>query len=275
MRHYISPAKAAAQAAEAVVFAAFREKIRAIDPDAIAPDGTIIGRNAATGELEPNATRTSGWAGEPQAAVQGFVIPVPEDAELQLDDPADVGVEEVAHINPWPAPAPFPGADDTDPLAELPEWVEPTDASTAYPAGMWVKHNGAAYECITPGLTVEPEPASTVWRISPTPLFTLWSKPTSYANAYAKDAVVQEGGKFYRSTYDGNDQTPGTDPRYWVEVEEPTKPAVDWADPVPGDGSTLFEQGDLVNHEGKKWKSTKALNASTPGKHGWTEVPAA
>jgi hypothetical protein len=83
--YYLSPNEAGAAAVEAEVFSKFTDQVALTDPDAIAPDGTIMGRNAATGELEPVATRTTGYYGPPQRCVGGWFYPVPEDPALQVE----------------------------------------------------------------------------------------------------------------------------------------------------------------------------------------------
>ena len=140
--YYLSPDQAGAAAVEAEVFSKYTDQVALTDPDAIAPDGTIIGRNAATGELEPDATRTSGYYGAPQPSVQGWYHPVPEDETLQLADPAVTGVEVVEHLNPWPVL--LAGGDKPEPTP-LPEWVQPQSAHDAYPIGMWLQCQGANY----------------------------------------------------------------------------------------------------------------------------------
>jgi hypothetical protein len=137
--YYLSPDETGAAAVEAEIFAAFREQVAAVDPEAVAADGSVMGRSATTGELMPDATRCTGYYGEPQPSVQGWFHPQPTDEALQLADPATAGVEVVEHLNPWPTltrgVAPEP----------LPEWVQPLEATTAYPIGMWVQHQGANY----------------------------------------------------------------------------------------------------------------------------------
>lgn len=92
MNYYFSVDKNKAKAAEAAIFIALRNQTLADDPDAIAKDGTLIGRNAATGELDPDATRTTSYSGEPLEVAGGWAIPVPEAPALQLQDPSALGV---------------------------------------------------------------------------------------------------------------------------------------------------------------------------------------
>jgi hypothetical protein len=107
--YYLCADEDAADAAEAEIFAAFCDQVAATDPEAIAEDGTIIARNAVTGELAPDAGRTTGYYGPPQRCVGGWFYPVPEDPALQVEAltlklHAVELVESVIPLNPAPPP---------------------------------------------------------------------------------------------------------------------------------------------------------------------------
>lgn len=267
MTYYLSPAKDAAKAAEAEIFAAFRERIRAIDPEAIAEDGSIVGRNAATGELMPDATRTTGYYGEPAPAVQGFVIPVPEDSDLHLADPVDTGVEVTVHINPWPVIGPA-GAPPP-----LPEWRQPQNASEVYPVGMWVTHNGTAYRSLLPGNDQEPAWPSLFWQAVPEPTAPDWVKPTGYQNVFPRGAVVTHNGQQWESLIAANNEEPGADAtnRYWAPRAAGDGPA-EWSQPMPG-GHRPYGAGEECLRNGRRWRSKAHLNVWEPAEGAlWEEV---
>jgi hypothetical protein len=103
--YYLCADEAGAAAVEAEVFAAFRDQVGMVDVEAIDDDGSIIGRNAATGELEPDAVRTTGYYGPPRRCVGGWFYPVPEDPALQVETlmlklRAVELVESVTPLNP-------------------------------------------------------------------------------------------------------------------------------------------------------------------------------
>jgi hypothetical protein len=273
MTFYLTPDKTAAEAAEAEIFTSYREQVAAVDPDAIAEDGTIIGRNAATGELEPDATRTTGFFGEPQAAVQGWFHPQPTDEELQLADPAATGVEVTEHLNPWPVQT---MAGEAPPL---PEWVQPTGAHDAYPLGMWVQHQGATYCSLLAANVWEPSPESNFWRTSPDPGPLPWVQPTGVADAYSIGDVVTHvvAGRdedHWESNIDANTTEPGGDgtfDRWWRPIAAPTTDPQPWVQPMPGTANAPYEVDARVTHGGETWKNTTPLNVWEPGVFGWEQ----
>ena len=269
MSNYLASDKAAADAAEAEIFAVYRDQIAATDPEAIAADGSIIGRNAATGELEPDATRTTGFYGEPQPAVQGFFHPVPEDEALQLADPTATGVEVTEHLNPWPV---LSLAGEAPPL---PEWVQPTGAQDAYPLGMWVTHQGADYESLLAANVWEPSPESNFWRISPDPGPLPWRQPSGSGDAYnTGDRVTHtvEGREtdLWESNIDANVYVPGDDvaDRWWKPILDAGGEVLPWVQPMPGTANTPYEIGAKVTHNGSTWTNTARLNVWEPGVFG-------
>lgn len=67
----------AAVAAVEQINANLRAAISSANPEAIAADGSLIGRNAASGALDPAATRTTTWAIPQEQADSTWVIPSP------------------------------------------------------------------------------------------------------------------------------------------------------------------------------------------------------
>jgi len=273
MTHYLASDKAAAEATEAEIFASFRASIEAVDPDAIAEDGTIIGRNAATGELQPEATRTTGFFGPPQPAVQGWFHPVPGEESLQLADPAATGVEVTGHLNPWPVLAPGGEA------PPLPEWVQPTGAHDAYPIGMWVEHQGATYCSLLAANVWEPSPESNFWRISPDPGPLPWRRPTGAADAYAigdrvTHTVAGRDTDLWESNIAANTTEPGTDgtfDRWWRPIDDVVVELMIWVQPMPGTANAPYEVGARVLHDGGTWVNNTPLNVWEPGVFGWEQ----
>lgn len=275
MTYYLSSDQAAAEAAEAEIFAAYRERIRAIDPEAIAEDGSIIGRNALSGELMPDATRTTGWFGPPAPAVQGFYHPVPEDEGLQLADPGDVGVEVTVHLNPWPALTPA-GAPPP-----LPEWRQPQGAHDAYPLGMMVTHEGLDYRSLLAANVWAPSPESNFWEVVPPLPPQPWKQPTSAEDAYAQgDRVTHfvEGREtdLWESNIPANTTEPGTDgtfDRWWKPITDAGGEVKEWVQPTPGTANAPYDLDAVVLFEGKQYKSIVQLNVWRPGAYGWEELP--
>jgi hypothetical protein len=273
MTFYLATDKAAADAAEAQIFAAFREQVRATDPDAIAEDGTIIGRNAATGELQPDATRTTGYFGSPQPAVQGWFHPQPEEEVLQLADPAATGVELVANLNPWPA---LMMSGDPTPL---PYWQQPTGAHDAYPLGMWVQHQGYDYCSLLAANVWEPSPESNYWRVSPDPGPLPWKAPTGAADAYAigdrvTHTVAGRDTNLWESNINANTTEPGTDgtfDRWWKPINDVVVELPIWQQPMPGTANAPYEIEARVLHGGSTWVSTVQLNVWEPGVAFWEQ----
>lgn len=257
--NYFSTDKTATEAAEAEIFAAFRDQVGMVDPDAVAEDGTIIGRNAATGELEPEATRTTGFYGAPAPMVQGWAIPQPEDEDLQLADPAATGVELTANLNPWPSLSPAAAP------PPLPAWVKPTNASETYPVGAWVEHQGVTYRSLLPGNDQPPKWPSLFWAATPEPAAPAWVKPAGYQDVYPKDSVVEHNGKQWVSLIAANNETPGVDPtnRYWGVAPAGEGPQ-EWSQPMPG-GHRPYALGEKCLKDGKTWVSTAPMNVWPAG----------
>jgi hypothetical protein len=272
--HYLAPDRPPAEAAEAEIFSAYREQVRATDPEAIAEDGTIIGRNGATGELEPDATRTTGYYGEPLPAVQGFYVPVPEEEPLQLADPAATGVMVTEHLNPWPVITPA-GAPPP-----LPEWQQPQGAHDAYPLGMMVTHEGLDYRSTLAANAWAPSPESNFWDVVPPLPPQPWKAPTGSADAYAQgDRVTHfvEGREtdLWESNIPANTTEPGTDgtfDRWWAPITDTGGEIKEWIQPMPGTAATPYDPEVVVLFEGKEYKNTIQLNVWPPagaGAYGW------
>jgi hypothetical protein len=276
MTYYLASDKAAADAAEAEIFAAYRDKIGMIDVEAIAEDGSIIGRNAATGELEPDATRTTGYFGEPQPAVQGWFHPVPEEQELQLADPAATGVEVVEQLNSWPQLIPV-GIGEGQAAEPLPEWIQPQGAHDAYPLGMWVEHQGASYCSLLEANVWEPSPQTNFWRISPDPGPLPWKQPTGSMDAYdtgdqVTHTVVGRDTDLWESNIPANTQEPGTDgtfDRWWKPITAAGGEILPWVQPMPGTANLPYEVGQQVTHNGSTWTCNTHLCVWEPGVFGW------
>jgi hypothetical protein len=270
-QHYLAPDQASIEATDAAIFSNFKEKIRAIDPEAIDDEtGTIVGRNAATGELMPNATRTTGWAGTGAPAVQGFAIPVPEDEALQITPPEAVIITE--QFNRWPA---MPMGGEAPP--PLPEWVQPVGAHDAYPLGMWVTHNGYDFVSLLAANVWEPSPESNFWRVSPDPGPLPWRAPSGAGDAYdigdrVTHTVAGRETDLWESNITANTTEPGDDgtfDRWWRPILDAGGEVLPWVQPMPGTANTPYEIGSKVLHDEQEWVSTVQLNVWEPGVFGW------
>lgn len=98
-----------------------------------------------------------------------------------------------------------------------------------------------------------------------------WVQPTGPDEAYAFDAVVSDGGRYWRSLKENNTTRPGV--RWWREIFGATTsvyPA--WVQPQPGQG---YPFGAGVSHVGSNWISRIHNNRREPGSPGsqnqWTQ----
>lgn len=96
------------------------------------------------------------------------------------------------------------------------EWVQPTDATNAYPKDWTVSHGGKEWVSLTPANVWEPP---TSWREvveeGETPE---WVQPTGATDAYNKGDTVTFEGQEYKSLIDGNTWSPTAYPQGWEET---------------------------------------------------------
>lgn len=159
-------------------------------------------------------------------------------------------------------------ADDVELDDFAASWQQPTDATTAYPVGAIVSHNGTRWRSTIIGNVWEPGVTGWVYADSDIPA---WIQPLGAHDAYALDAIVSHGGKLWRSLVDANVWQPGVSG--WREAVlmppsgvAPAPPA--WVQPTwAGDA---YQIGDRVTHNGQTWTSTAANNVWEPGVYGWT-----
>ena len=104
MAYVLFSAEQDAQAAEAQAVDNARAFASIHAPERLSPDGTLIGFNAASGDLAPNAQHVERWA-VPQQYVEGWAWPIPtfEDidpmpVELFMDGVGGVEVNSVTPI---------------------------------------------------------------------------------------------------------------------------------------------------------------------------------
>ena len=83
------------------------------------------------------------------------------------------------------------------------EWVQPTDATNAYPKDWTVTHDGKTWVSLTPA-NVWP-PGVSGWReVVEEGAAPEWVQPTGATDAYSKGDRVSYNGKVYESVIDGN-----------------------------------------------------------------------
>ena len=96
------------------------------------------------------------------------------------------------------------------------EWVQPTDATNAYPKDWTVTHDGKTWVSLTPANVWEPP---TAWREvveeGETPE---WVQPTGAHDAYQKGDTVAFEGAEYVSLIDGNTWSPTAYPQGWEKI---------------------------------------------------------
>ena len=98
------------------------------------------------------------------------------------------------------------------------EWVQPTDATNAYPKDWTVTHDGKTWVSLTPANVWEP--GVSAWRevveegASPE-----WAQPTGAHDAYQTGDHVMFEGAEYVSLIDGNTWSPTAYPQGWEKID--------------------------------------------------------
>lgn len=97
------------------------------------------------------------------------------------------------------------------------EWVQPIDATTAYPKDWTVTHDGKEWVSLTPANVWEPGLSG--WReVVEEGAVPEWVQPTGEHDAYQTgDRVMFEGAE-YKSLIDGNTWSPTAYPQGWEEI---------------------------------------------------------
>ena len=97
------------------------------------------------------------------------------------------------------------------------EWVQPTDATNAYPKDWTVTHDGKTWVSLTPANVWEPGVSG--WREGAeegeTPE---WVQPTGEHDAYNTGDRVAFEGDVYESVIDGNTWSPTAYPQGWEKI---------------------------------------------------------
>lgn len=98
------------------------------------------------------------------------------------------------------------------------EWVQPTDATNAYPKDWTVQHDGKTWVSLTPA-NVWP-PGVSGWReiVDESAGAPEWVQPTGATDAYNKGDTVTFEGQEYVSLIDGNVWSPTAYPQGWEET---------------------------------------------------------
>lgn len=97
-------------------------------------------------------------------------------------------------------------------------WVQPTDATNAYPKDWTVEHDGKEWVSLTPANVWEP--GISAWReiVAEDATPAEWIQPTGAHDAYqAGDHITFEGTE-YVSLIDANTWSPTAYPQGWEEV---------------------------------------------------------
>lgn len=111
--------------------------------------------------------------------------------------------------------------DEWDPNSNF--YVGKDNATAEKPAAI-VRRNDKLYRCLQSHTSQEnwkPETSPSLWVeiADPDLEWPEWKQPTDATNAYAEGAKVTYNGKHYISKINGNTTVPGSDPRWWDEVE--------------------------------------------------------
>ena len=98
------------------------------------------------------------------------------------------------------------------------EWVQPTDATNAYPKDWTVTHDGKTWVSLTPA-NVWP-PGVSGWReiVDESAGAPEWVQPTGSHDAYQTGDTVTFEGQEYKSLIDGNTWSPTAYPQGWEEI---------------------------------------------------------
>ena len=98
------------------------------------------------------------------------------------------------------------------------EWVQPTDATNAYPKDWTVTHDGKTWVSLTPA-NVWP-PGVSGWReiVDESAGAPEWVQPTGSHDAYQTGDTVTFEGAEYTSLIDGNTWSPTDYPQGWEKI---------------------------------------------------------
>lgn len=97
------------------------------------------------------------------------------------------------------------------------EWVQPTDATNAYPKGWTVTHDGKTWVSLTPANVWEPGVSG--WReVAEEGETPEWVQPTGAHDAYQTGDTVTFEGAEYVSLIDGNTWSPTAYPQGWEKI---------------------------------------------------------
>ena len=97
------------------------------------------------------------------------------------------------------------------------EWVQPTDATNAYPKDWTVTHDGKTWVSLTPANVWQPGVSG--WReVVEEGATPEWVQPTGAHDAYQTGDTVTFEGQEYVSLIDGNTWSPTAYPQGWEKV---------------------------------------------------------
>ena len=97
------------------------------------------------------------------------------------------------------------------------EWVQPTDATNAYPKDWTVTHDGKTWVSLTPANVWQPGVSG--WReVVEEGAAPEWVQPTGAHDAYQTGDHVMFEGAEYVSLIDGNTWSPTAYPQGWEEI---------------------------------------------------------
>lgn len=98
-------------------------------------------------------------------------------------------------------------------------WVQPTDATNAYPKDWTVVHDGKEWVSLTPANVFEPGVSS--WReaVPEGSAPSEWVQPSGATDAYSTGDHITFEGNEYVSLIDGNVWSPTAYPQGWEQLE--------------------------------------------------------
>lgn len=153
-------------------------------------------------------------------------------------------------------------------------FVEQWAGGITYEVGDIVKYGSVLFMCKQKNVSVDtaaPDKLPDVWEQLNTTSdgVAKWVQPTGAHDAYANGAVVELDGKKWVSVVDSNVWKPGI--CCWREytAEQPDAVA-EWVQPTGA--HDVYNKGDIVTYNGKKYMSKIDANAWAPDVYGWDQV---
>lgn len=153
-------------------------------------------------------------------------------------------------------------------------FVEQWAGGITYEVGDIVKYGSVLFMCKQKNVSVDtaaPDKLPDVWEACNVTSDGVaeWVQPTGAHDAYANGAIVEHAGKRWVSVVDNNVWEPGL--CCWREdANEQQGEVAEWVRPTGA--HDVYNKGDVVTYNGKKYMSKIDANAWAPDVYGWDQV---